>query len=301
MATLAAFLEGVRYDLTDYETGLEFDDRELINYLNRMIVLVDSTFNAVNSDLLFGVEEDINTVDSQNYIDITNMNNGHWDSIQNVWIGTNQLTPISLSKMYNKRMWYSSDAHPQYWALDTNHILFETTADSAYATVEIHYKARTRPLLENYSDTFTADAANNDIQPTSGHTFITTDGPFQFSTTAADLPNGLSTSTDYWAVFDPANPNDFMVATTKNNAYNGTTVTLSDAGTGTHTITLTEYMPYDSKYDNLFREMLVLHGKAKKEGQISNTDSIFQEVFRKRMMEEHIRRTFVPPIYYIDF
>ena len=38
MATLAAFLEGVRYDLTDYETGLEFDDRELINYLNRMIV-----------------------------------------------------------------------------------------------------------------------------------------------------------------------------------------------------------------------------------------------------------------------
>jgi hypothetical protein len=299
MTTLATFLEGVRYDVTDYETGLEFDDRELINYLNRMIVLVDSTLNSIRSDELFGAEENIDIAADQNYLNISDLNNGHWDSINAVWIDTDKLTHISVEEMYNKRMWYSSDVDPpKFWALQGNHILFEANADNAETGVEIHYRKRTRPLLQSWSDTFTA--ATTDICTVSpAHTFVTGDGRFQVSNSGGALPTGLSASTDYWMEF--ISPTTFYLCTTKSNSVGSSNIDITDAGTGTHTITHTEYMPFEGKYDNLFREMLVLHAKAKKEGQLSNPDSIFQEIFRKRAFEEHIRRSYVPPIYYIDF
>lgn len=297
MTTLSTFLEGVRYDTTDYETGLEFDDRELINYLNRMIVLVDSTLNSIDSDLLFGKEADIDCVADQNYVNITDMNNGRWDSVQGVWIGTNQLEQITVPAMHIKRKWYTSSGEPQFWALEGNHIIFEANSDSAYTTLEIHYKKKTRPLLQSWSDTFTA--ATTDICTVSpAHTFVTGDGRFQVSTTTT-LPAGLSASTDYWLEF--ISPTTFYLCTTKSNAIGSSNIDITDVGTGTHTITHTEYMPFDGKWDNLFREMLVIHAKGKKEGQMSNVDSIFQEIFRKRAFEEHIRRNFVPRNYNIDF
>jgi len=296
MKTLTNFIESARYDLTDYETGLEFDERELVDYLNRMIVLVDSTLNSIDSDLLFGNETDIDCVESQDYVDITDMNNGHVDSVQEVWIGQNLLTHVTVPDMYRKRKWYSSDGAPAFWALEGNHILFETGSDSAYTTLEMNYKKKTRPLLQNYSAAFTA--AVTDICTTAANTFVTGDGRFQVSTDDT-LPTGLSASTDYWMEF--ISPTTFNLCTTKSNAVGSSNVDITDTGTGNHTITHTEYMPFDGKWNNLFREMLVLHAKAKKEGQISQPDSIFQEIFRKRAFEEHIRRNFVPNPYYIDF
>ena len=297
MTTLTNFIESARYDLTDYETGLEFDERELINYLNRMIVLVDSTLNSIDSDLLFGNEADIDCVADQDYVNITDMNNGKVDSVQEVWLGLNRLQHITVSEMYRKRKWYSTSGVPQFWALEGNHILFETDSDSAYTTLTITYKKKTRPLLQSYSVTFTAAAT--DIITTAANTFVTGDGRFQVSNSGGALPTGLSASTDYWMEF--ISPTTFYLCTTKSNAVGSSNVDLDDAGSGTHTITHTEYMPFDSKWDNLFREMLVLHAKAKKEGQMSQPDSIFQEIFRKRAFEEHIRRNFVPNPYYIDF
>jgi hypothetical protein len=60
-------------------------------------------------------------------------------------------------------------------------------------------------------------------------------------------------------------------------------------------------MPFDGRYDDLFREMLVLHAKGKREGTASRADMMFQEIFRKRVMEETIRRNFIEKSFYLGF
>jgi len=302
MATLSSFLEAARYDLIDYEEGVQFEDRELINYLNRMIKLVDSTLLISRSDLLHGTETGIDTVASQDYVDLTNMNNGYWDSVREVWIGSDKKEPISVPMMYYKRKFLSSDAEPNYFAIEGNRLLFETGADDAHTDLVIHYNKKTRPRQEDYSDTFTVDAANDDIQVSTGsHEFTTGDGIFQVSTSAADLPSGLTASTNYWAIFHADNVADFLLASSLNNALDDSAVTISDAGTGTHTITLTEYTPYNGRYDDFLREMLVMHARGKREGGAGRADAMFQSVFRKRMFEEEVRRGFQEPSYYVDF
>lgn len=54
-------------------------------------------------------------------------------------------------------------------------------------------------------------------------------------TTTGTLPTGLATGTDYLVIRVDANT--FKLATSINNAYAGTAVTFTDAGTGTHTVT----------------------------------------------------------------
>lgn len=70
----------------------------------------------------------------------------------------------------------------------------------------------------------------------------------QLTTSAADLPAGLSTGTDYFLIVEPTNtPNDlqrFSLASSYINAQDGTAVSTSDAGTGTHTLTLFQDMAY---------------------------------------------------------
>jgi len=60
-------------------------------------------------------------------------------------------------------------------------------------------------------------------------------------------------------------------------------------------------MPYNGLYDHLFREMLVMHAKAKKEGDIGTPENVYSEIFRKRAWETTIRRNFIPKGYSIDF
>lgn len=302
MATLTSFLEAARYDLIDYETGLEYDDRELINYLNRMVQLIDSTLLINRSDLLHGEETNLDAVASQNYIDLTNINNTYWDSIREVWIGQDRKEPISVPFMYYKRKWYSGDAVPQYFAIEGNHMLWETTANAATDLI-IYYNKKNRPLLESWNDTFTAVAATDLITPLSGApTFVTGDGPFQLTNSGGALPTGLSALTDYWLIYDASTAGaTYQFATSKSNAIAGTNVDITGTGSGDNTMTLTEMTPFDGRYDGFLREMLVMHGRGKKEGGASRSDAMFQQIFRKRMFEEEIRRGFQEPHYYIDF
>ncbi|MHA2067441.1 MAG: hypothetical protein ACXABY_24000, partial [Candidatus Thorarchaeota archaeon] len=302
--TVANLLENIRYDLQDYEEGLNYDDRLLYIYINRMIGLMDSSLSSMRSDLVHGTETEIDTVSSQNYVDLTNMNNGQWDSIRDVWIGEDRKCKVSIDLMYYKRKWYSSDAEPQYWTLEGRRLIWETTADAAHTDLVIHYDKKHRKRLETFSETFTADAANNDVQVASGvHTFVTGDGPFRLTTTNT-LPSGLSTGTDYWAVFQPDNAPDFNLATSKANALDNSVVNISDTGTGTHTIAWGsngDYMPWDGIFDELIREMIVMHAKAKMEGNVGQPEAIYGDIFRKRAFEERIRRSFIPKRYRLDF
>jgi hypothetical protein len=231
------------------------------------------------------------------------MNNGYWDSIRSVWIGQDRKDPVNVDTMYYKRKWYSADQEPQYWALEGRRLIFESTADAAHTDLVIHYNKKHRPRLESFEDTFTVDAANNDIQLSTGdHTFVTGDGPFTLSNSGGALPSGLATSTNYWVLYQPDNPTEFNLASSKANALDNDPVTISDAGSGTHTITLTDdIMPWDGIFDELLREMIVMHAKAKQEGNVGQPEAIYGDVFRKRAFEERIRRDFVKKYYSLDY
>jgi hypothetical protein len=306
MGTVSSLLTSARYDLHDFGTGLEYDDAELIVYLNRMISSLDSTLTSLRSELVHGTETEIDVTASQNYVDLTLMNNGQWDSLRSIWYDSDeQLERISLDQMYYKRKWYSGDADPFFWALEGQHIIFETTANADTDFI-IHYNKKSRPRLESYSQTVTATAATDILTPaTTPHTFVTGDGPFQISNSGGALPTGLSASTDYWIIYEADTGNSsFQLATSKTNAIVGTEVDITGTGSGTHTLAFTgstDMMPYDGNFDELLREMMVMVAKARKTGSAGQVDMIYEQVFRKRAMEETIRKGFVPKSYWLGF
>ena len=93
-----------------------------------------------------------------------------------------------------------------------------------------------------------------------------------------------------------------MLCTSKANALDGTVIDITGTGSGTHTITLgDDVMPYDGIFDEIMREMIVMHARAKQEGQVGQPEAIYGDVFRKRAFEERIRRSFVPKYYRLDY
>lgn len=106
-----------------------------------------------------------------------------------------------------------------------------TTASNSAATIH----ADELYDIANFSETFTADADTDLITistsfPKEMHAFW---GPFRLTTTDT-LPAGLSTGTDYWLV--RTSLTTAKLATSHANAVAGTTVNITDTGTGTHTI-----------------------------------------------------------------
>ena len=87
-----------------------------------------------------------------------------------------------------------------------------------------------------HSDTFTANAGTDVI--THSAYDIASFTRVQLTTTTT-LPAGLSLATDYWTVRQSSTTS--KLATSYDNAVAGTTIDITDAGTGTHTITT--YLP----------------------------------------------------------
>lgn len=85
-----------------------------------------------------------------------------------------------------------------------------------------------------YTRAVTRSSNNLDILNNSPHPIETGDR-VQFTTTTT-LPSPLTTSTDYYAI--RVDDDSFRVATSLSNAISGTNVALTDAGTGTHTVTV---------------------------------------------------------------
>lgn len=100
----------------------------------------------------------------------------------------------------------------------------------------------TLPLTDDFATT-DVDVANDKI--TLGIDLATGTG-IKFTTTAADLPNPLVVGTLYFAIRVDAT--HIKVATTYANADAGTEITLTDQGTGTHTVTMdNEYHIWNDK------------------------------------------------------
>jgi len=87
------------------------------------------------------------------------------------------------------------------------------------------------------SDTFTADAGTDTCTYTSTANIpsnILTGTRVRLTTTTT-LPGGLATATDYYVI--KASDTTFKLATSYANAIAGTQINITDAGTGTHTVT----------------------------------------------------------------
>ena len=91
--------------------------------------------------------------------------------------------------------------------------------------------------------TFTADAGT-DILTFADHNYDFdsndssvggTGQPIRFTTTAADLPAPLAVDTTYFLINENATNKEYKVATTYENAGDGTAIDITDTGTGTHT------------------------------------------------------------------
>jgi hypothetical protein len=79
----------------------------------------------------------------------------------------------------------------------------------------------------------------------------------------------------------------------------GTVVSIADAGSGTHTITLgDDMMPYDGIFDEFLREMLIIYSMDKRG---AKTGSLGYTIFKKRAFEETIRREYAAKPYKLDF
>ena len=157
MATVQSVIDSARYDLTDFETGLDFDDVELLNYLNRMVGLLDTTLSSLQSDLVEAEDLSISLVSGQAYVDISGLNSGNWSRIRKVWIGSSQLDQVALNYMRYTRMYRSGNAVPNIWALSNDYILFP---QGATAPTE---------LMPNAVDrTFSAASAWADVDLASG-------------------------------------------------------------------------------------------------------------------------------------
>jgi len=216
MATAQNVIDSARYDLTDYVdgigVGIQFDDAELLVYLNRMIGLLDTELTALQSDLVEAEELSIDCVASQAYVDISGLNSGLWHRIRSVWLGQDKLDQVTLNYMRYTRMFRTADAKPQIWALYNDQILFPIGAGSAYTDLAIYYDKKTAVL------------------------------------------------------------------------------TLSDS------------MPYNDRFNEFLREMLVMVSRAKKDQNLARTDAAYTQMFRARAMQEEIARGFIPiPYNYLEF
>lgn len=123
------------------------------------------------------------------------------------------------------------------------------TSDASATAAEIHngllaalngvagnnYLATFRPISGVVDFNFTRSSGN--ILSSTAHGLQTGDGPVRLTNSGGGLPSGLATGTDYYAIRLTADT--FSLASSLANALAGTAVTVSDAGTGTHTVDVT--------------------------------------------------------------
>ncbi len=88
-----------------------------------------------------------------------------------------------------------------------------------------------------YSNTFTADASTDTCTGTLFTTNANTTGTAVVLTTTGTLPAGLALSTTYFVIRVSQVAGTFKLATTIANANAGTAIDITDAGSGTHTMT----------------------------------------------------------------
>lgn len=146
MSTLSEIIDSARYDLQDYGEGVMFTDSELVNYMNRMFVIMDSMLAELDSDLVYAQSDgDFTTTSSSDNVDLSTLNSNLWSTIREVWIGTDHLWHVALSRLLYKQKFNSGEEKPYCWALWNRSIYFQADADDDYDLI-IEYNSKTGTL-----------------------------------------------------------------------------------------------------------------------------------------------------------
>lgn len=132
MTTAATVLTGIRYDLRNYG-DIDFDELQMIHYLNRAITTLDYMLIQQNSDWTLN-SGDVTLSSADNY---TAVPTGALN-IREVWIVDERKEQLSPMALYYKREFRSDTAEPQFWAHVADNIQFEVAADVDY-TVTVYY------------------------------------------------------------------------------------------------------------------------------------------------------------------
>jgi hypothetical protein len=270
--TVQDIIDSARYDLVDFVdgagVGIEFDDTELLNYLNRMVGLMDSQLSALQSDLVLGTDDSLLTTANLDYVDISSLNSGLWNRLRNVWIsGSSRMEQVSVNYMHYTRQFRKS-------------MLVE---DSAVAVGDF-----CKTILRTTTDLTGLGAGDNN-----NGTYWTCDvaGTLGASDRVWKFSSGKPT---IWAL----QGQNILLPTAAGSIYS----ILTNYDKKSAVLTLTGSMPYFDTFNEFFREMLVMTAKAKKEGILDRADSMLNEMFRSRAMTEEIQRGFIPrPYVYWEF
>ena len=353
MATVQSIIDSARYDLVDYVDGvglgIEFDDTELLNYMNRMVGILDSNLVSLNSDLTEAIDETNETVAGQSYVDLSSgLNSGNWLDIRSVWLGANRLEKVSMDRLRYESMFHTANETPTTWALSGRKIYFPApstgptelmpnavdrvfSAASAWTDVDLASGGGSYDETDDLSLLAGATGAGDYCTLAVASAPMTAGKKYRFK---YDLDNVVEswylqdfTGAQTFGTMDTdddgtiQNTLNFRVDTSITGGFRIVAVANDAAGDfdnfhlynwsdcltifydkKTATLSLTSSMPYNDIFNKFLREMLVLCAKAKKEGIISRADGVFNSLFKQRVMQEEISRSFIPRNYnYMEF
>jgi len=127
MSTVADLLTASKYDLKDYGAK-EFDQTQMVHYLNRCIKILDRALIALQSDQTL-TESDL-VVDSgaiKAPITINGVN------IREIWDSDNTImVKVSARKLYELRMYKGDTSQPRNWSHIKQYVEFDVTTDQEY-------------------------------------------------------------------------------------------------------------------------------------------------------------------------
>jgi len=262
--TVQNIIDSARYDLIDYVDGIGngvvYDDTELLNYVNRMIGLLDSSLSSMGSDLVLGTEDGLVTTANLDYVTIgTSLNSGLYSRIRNIYIESKTyMTQVGLNYMNYDSQYRKS-------------ILEE--GDSVAVGDYCKTILRTTTDFETLATGGTPNIAGEYWTCTTAGTMGASDRVWKFSSGRPTLWALEGTKIRF-----PSVPGAIYPLTIY---YDKKTAALA----------LTDNMPYSDIFNETIREMMVLQARFNREG---SGDSIIRSAFRKRAAEEEVQRSFVP-------
>jgi hypothetical protein len=142
MTTVADTLTALKYDLRNYG-NIDFDQDQIMHYMNRSVKILDARLVAFNSDQTF-TQTALTLPISQNYATCP----AQTLAVREIWHNQIRKTNLPMNELYYRRRFRTTQtAVPHFWTHVQDQIQFEVTADQEYAMTIIYDKA---------SDTLTA-------------------------------------------------------------------------------------------------------------------------------------------------
>jgi hypothetical protein len=154
MATLQTVIDSARYDLRDVG-DMEYDDGQLVDYMNRMFVVMDNILIYHDSDILR-----TNATVTLSAAAKTAALPTRSDYTSKLWYGQRPLEKRSLAEVEYR--WHLNDqgsvtGQPNYWSYNAANYFFDITADQEYSlTAYFHQKTPTKVITDDmpYNDLF---------------------------------------------------------------------------------------------------------------------------------------------------